>query len=163
MKSDNNEEGKRETEHSHLVQACLPISFVIIYVLDQIFLISVGLNDYISLILRIILFSVVLFLAFILMKLSHDALFHSNKPSNTLITDGILGHVRNPLYLGVLLIYVAFLFLSISLICLVFFIIIISIYNNMVNHEERVLESLFGEEYLAYKKRVPKWIPKLKK
>ena len=97
------------------------------------------------------------------MKLSHDALFHGNRPSNTLITDGILSHVRNPLYLGVLLIYVAFLFLSISLICVGFFIIIVAIYNNMVNHEEKVLESLFGDDYLAYKKRVPKWIPKFSK
>lgn len=162
MNSNNNKEIKREPKYSHLVQAISPITFVVIWILDsQIFFISVVLNNYVPLILRIILFSIVLVLAFIFIALSHKAIFHDNKPSNTLIIDGILGHVRNPMYLGILLIYVAFLFLSISLICIVLFIIIALVYNKMVNYEEKVLESLFGDDYLAHKKKVPKWIPKL--
>jgi len=64
------------------------------------------------------------------------------------------------MYLGVLLIYAAFLFLSISLICVVFFIVVALIYNKMVNYEQKVLEEIFGDEWLGYKKRVPKWIPR---
>ena len=161
MSSNDNKERRRETKYSHFIQAGLPITFIIIWILDSfVFLISTVLNNVVPLILRIILFVIVLALALILMKLSHDALFSHNEPSNTLITGGILSHVRNPMYLGVLLIYVAFLFLSISLICLGFFIVIALIYNKMVNHEQKVLEELFGDEWLAYKKRVPKWIPR---
>jgi protein-S-isoprenylcysteine O-methyltransferase Ste14 len=29
----------------------------------------------------------------------------------------------------------------------------------MVNFEENLLEKMFGEQYLRYKKKVPKWIP----
>ena len=162
MVSDDNEELSRETKYSHLIQAASPIIYVFIWILDsQIFGFSVFLNNFVPLAIRIVLFAVTLIFALILMKLSHDTSFKHNEPSDTLITNGILSRVRNPLYLGVLLIYLALLFLSISLISMVLFIIISIIYNKMVNHEESVLEKLFGEEYLKYKKSVPKWIPKL--
>jgi hypothetical protein len=32
-------------------------------------------------------------------------------------------------------------------------------YTLIVRYEEGVLESIFGEEYLAYKTRTPRWIP----
>ena len=161
MSSNDNKERKREIKYSHFIQAGLPISFIIIWILDSfVFFISTVLNNVVPLILRIILFVIVLALALILMKLSHDALFSHNEPPNTLITSGILSHVRNPMYLGVLLIYIAFICLSISLICVVFFIVIALIYNKMVNYEQKVLEELFSDEWLAYKKKVPKWIPR---
>ena len=142
-----NKQTRREIKYSHLIQGGLPIAFTIIWILDSfVFFISTILNSFVPLVLRIILFSIVLVLAFIFMGLSHKSLFSENEPSNTLITDGILAHVRNPMYLGVLLIYFAFLFLSISLICMVFFIIVALIYNKMVNYEEKVLEEIFGDE-----------------
>ncbi|MCK4285668.1 MAG: isoprenylcysteine carboxylmethyltransferase family protein, partial [Candidatus Lokiarchaeota archaeon] len=78
-------------------------------------------------------------------------------------TEGILGHVRNPMYLGVLLIYLAFIFLSISLISIAIWILIIIIYNRLATFEEKQLEKLFKEKYLEYKNKVPKWIPRLTK
>ena len=161
MSSSNSSEKSREAKYSHFIQAGLPITFIIILLLDSfVFQISVWLNEFVPFIVRIILCAIVLVIALIFIKLAHDALFSHNTPSNTLITDGILNHVRNPMYMGVLLIYVAFLCLSISLISIVFFIFVVVIYNKMVNYEEKVLEELFGEDWLAYKKRVPKWIPR---
>jgi len=161
MPSNDNKETGRETKYSHLIQTTLPITFIAISLLDTFVLqISVGLNEIIPFFARIILCVIILGIALTLIKLAHDALFRHNEPSNALITGGILNHVRNPMYLGVLLIYVAFLFLSISLISLGFFIIVALIYNKMVNYEEKVLEELFGDEWLAYKKKVPKWIPR---
>jgi hypothetical protein len=32
-------------------------------------------------------------------------------------------------------------------------------YTLIVRYEEGVLETIFGEEYLAYKRRTPRWIP----
>jgi protein-S-isoprenylcysteine O-methyltransferase Ste14 len=161
MSSHETKEIIRETKYSHFIQTTLPIAFISIYLLDTfIFQFSVGLNDIIPFIIRIILFVITLGIALILIKMAHDALFKHNTPSNTLLTSGILSHVRNPMYLGVLLIYVAFILLSISLISLGFFIIVALIYNKMVNYEEKVLEELFGDQWLEYKKRVPKWIPR---
>jgi protein-S-isoprenylcysteine O-methyltransferase Ste14 len=79
---------------------------------------------------------------------------------NDLITDGILGHVRHPMYFGVLLIYLACIFLSISLISIAVWIIIIVIYDRLATFEEKQLEELFGQKYLDYKEKVPKWIPR---
>ncbi|TFG07773.1 MAG: isoprenylcysteine carboxylmethyltransferase family protein [Promethearchaeota archaeon] len=160
MNSQNLLDGEREAPFSHLIQATLPIIFLIIWILDTwIFLISVWLNSFVPLIIRIGLFAIVLTLAFILIYLSHKTLFDKNRPSNELITNGILKYVRNPLYLGVLLIYLAFIFLSISLISIILFIIIFVIYNRMVNFEEKMLEEMFSDEYMDYKNRVSKWIP----
>jgi protein-S-isoprenylcysteine O-methyltransferase Ste14 len=150
----------REIPHSHLIQGLSPVIFVIIWILDSdVLFLSVYLNNIIPYLVRLALFLFSLIFALILIFLSHRTLFNKNGPKDTLITGGILKYVRNPLYLGVLLIYVAFIFLSISLISIALFIIIFLIYNRMVNYEEKVLEKLFGEAYLKYKKRVSKWIP----
>ncbi|MFX1340184.1 MAG: methyltransferase family protein [Promethearchaeota archaeon] len=152
---------RRESTDSHLIRAVFPISFIINSHLDTfIFRISVGLNEVVPFISNLILSVITLGIVLILIELAHDALFSHNQPSNTLITNGILNHVRNPMYLRVLLIYMAFLFLSISRISLDFFIVVILIFNKIVNYEEKVLEELFGDNWLAYKRWVPQWIPK---
>jgi len=53
--------------------------------------------------------------------------------------------------------------LSISVICIVFFVFIFLLYDKMVNFEENILEKMFGKDYVEYKKKVPKWIPKIGK
>lgn len=151
---------EREVPHSHLIQGLSPIIFLIIWILDSnVLFISIYLNTIIPYLVRLISFLFTLILALLLVFFSHRTLFNKNRPSNILITSGILNYVRNPLYLGVLLIYVAFLFYSISLISVAVFIIIFLIYNRMVNYEEKILENLYGQDYLEYKKRVSKWIP----
>ena len=72
--------------------------------------------------------------------------------------EGILSHVRHPMYLGVLLIYLGFIFLSISLVSVLVWIIIIIIYDRLATFEEKELERLFAEQFLEYKNKVPKWI-----
>lgn len=161
MDSNNEYNKEREVPHSHLIQGLSPISFLIIWGLDSyVFFYSVFLNMVIPFFIRFVLFLFILIFALLLIFLSHRTLFdENNHPLNTLITEGILKYVRNPLYLGVLFIYISFLFLSISVISIVIFIIIFLIYNRMVNYEENLLEQLFGEEYLEYKKKTSKWVP----
>jgi protein-S-isoprenylcysteine O-methyltransferase Ste14 len=162
MKMKRHEGHEREIPNAHLYHAILPVIFFIIWFLDSnIFHISTFLNDIIPFLIRLILFIVVFFIAITFITLSHRVLFKSHQPPNSLITNGILGYVRNPMYLGILLIYVAFVFLSISLISIALLIIVFLVYNWMVNFEESILENLFGEDYLKYKKKVSKWIPRL--
>ncbi|MHA1745195.1 MAG: methyltransferase family protein, partial [Promethearchaeota archaeon] len=110
---------EREAPHSHLIQGLSPILFTLILSLDGWVLHwTTQLNDIVPLIVRGILCVVFLSLAVYLMNSSHKILFRDHKPSDTLITEGILKRVRNPMYLGIMCIYLAFFFLSMSLIAL---------------------------------------------
>ncbi len=83
-------------------------------------------------------------------------------PSRSLVVAGIYQYVRNPMILSVILIETgeALLFASIwlGILGLIFFII-----NHIyfVFSEEPGLEKRFGDEYIEYKKNVPRWIPRL--
>lgn len=151
----------KEFPRAHLIHTILPIIFTIIWMLDTfIFQFSTGLNLFIPEVIRIIIFIIVLIISFTLMRLVSKALFHREQESPTLITNGIFAHVRHPMYLGIILIYIAFIFLSISIICIILWFFILIPYNTMATYEEKDLEKIFGEEYLDYKKKVPKWIPR---
>ncbi|MFX1313281.1 MAG: methyltransferase family protein [Promethearchaeota archaeon] len=151
---------EREIPHAHIYHALLPIIFIAIWFLDsQIFRLSTILDEYVPPIVRLSLFIVILATAIIFILLSHRALFRSHQPPDSLITTGILGYVRNPMYFGILLIYVSFIFLSISLISIGFFFLVFLVYNKMVSFEEKILENMFGDQFIDYKKKVSKWIP----
>jgi protein-S-isoprenylcysteine O-methyltransferase Ste14 len=78
-----------------------------------------------------------------------------------LVTYGIFGWVRNPLYVGNFLIWMGFVVISGVLWFLPIAIVIFAIeYSLIVRYEEGVLESIFGGEYLAYKQSTPRWIPR---
>jgi protein-S-isoprenylcysteine O-methyltransferase Ste14 len=84
-------------------------------------------------------------------------------PTRKLITVSLYSHVRNPMILSLIIILVgeALLFASygIALLATLNF-VINTIYFNF--SEEPGLEKKFGEEYIEYKKNVPRWIPRLK-
>ncbi|HET9453431.1 MAG TPA: isoprenylcysteine carboxylmethyltransferase family protein [Gemmatimonadaceae bacterium] len=78
-----------------------------------------------------------------------------------LVTYGIFSWMRNPLYVGNLLIWVGFVIGSGVLWFLPVAIVLFAIeYTLIVRYEEGVLESIFGAEYLAYKQRTPRWFPR---
>ena len=154
----------REYPRAHLYHSLLPIIFIIVWIIDTLFLsLTVWLNYFVPLVLRIVLFVLVFGLALVFIQLSHNVLFKDNKPSDILLIKGILKRTRNPMYFGILLVYLSFILLSPSVICIILFIGIILLYDKMVNFEEDILEEMFGQEYLDYKKKVPKWIPKIGK
>lgn len=160
MKVKRHEGHEREFPHAHIYHILLPIIFMVVWFLDsQIFQLSTILNDYIPLFIRFPLFIIILIIALAFILVSHRVLFKSHQPPNKLITTGILGHVRNPMYFGILLIYIAFISFSISLISFALFFLIFLVYDKMVNFEESILEKKFSSQYLTYKRKVPKWIP----
>ncbi len=78
-----------------------------------------------------------------------------------LVTYGIFGWVRNPLYVGNFLIWMGFVIISGVLWFLPIAIVLFAIeYTLIVAYEEGVLESIFGREYLGYKQTTPRWIPR---
>jgi len=156
-------EKDREMPYTRLIGFSTSILFMIVWMLDLVFLISVILNSFIPLIIRLILFFIILCLGIIFIYLSRKVLFPDGELTGILLTEGIFRRVRHPLYLGGLLIYISFIFLSISLISIALFVINFILYNKMATYEEKILENIFGNQYLDYRKQVPKWIPKIKK
>ena len=77
-----------------------------------------------------------------------------------LVTYGIFAWVRNPLYIGNFLIWIGFVTISGVVWFLPVAVLLFAVeYELIVRYEEGVLESIFGDEYLAYKTRTPRWFP----
>jgi protein-S-isoprenylcysteine O-methyltransferase Ste14 len=79
--------------------------------------------------------------------------------ASSLVTTGIYRYTRNPMYLGLLFLLVAwavFLLSPFSLLGPVAFVVFIGRFQ--IAPEERVLLGLFGAEYSAYRSRVRRWL-----
>jgi len=104
-----------------------------------------------------------LVLSLYLITKSHNAIFGTtiNKPK--LITYGVYGWIRHPMYLGILLFCLSFLCFSPSVLSLVVWITFFIIYEKMTVYEEKELVRILSEEYISYQNQVPKWFLGMKK
>jgi protein-S-isoprenylcysteine O-methyltransferase Ste14 len=81
------------------------------------------------------------------------------KPTTSIVTTGFYAWSRNPIYAGFCLINIGIgiasnsLWIFVSFIPAAFF-----LYHVAIAKEEAYLEGKFGEEYLAYKKKVRRWV-----
>lgn len=81
------------------------------------------------------------------------------KPTATLVLHGPYKLTRNPMYLGLLCLYLAAAFWLNSVWALVLVPVVIGIVQRVVIvKEERYLEQQFGETYRQYKAQVRRWI-----
>jgi len=83
------------------------------------------------------------------------------KPDSTssLVVSGVYGYTRNPMYLGFLLIllgWAAFLSNLLALAVLPAFVLYMNRFQ--ISLEERVLASLFADDYAEYSARVRRWL-----
>jgi protein-S-isoprenylcysteine O-methyltransferase Ste14 len=77
-----------------------------------------------------------------------------------LVTSGPFGIVRNPLYLGNVLLWVGFAVSARLLWMAPFIVAVLGFeYHAIVRWEEQLLESRRGEQYRSYAARVPRWWP----
>ena len=91
---------------------------------------------------------------------SHKAVFGESAAAELkLLNSGVYSLVRHPMYLGILMFCLAFLFAILSLASLGVWIAFFVAYDRMTAFEESDLIRIFGQEYIAYKQRVPKWFP----
>ena len=79
--------------------------------------------------------------------------------SSELITDGLYAHVRNPLYLGNLVIAAGVMILFFNLWLIPVFFCVVLHYYMIIRAEEAYLEKRFGETYVSYKQNTPRLIP----
>ena len=159
MKSTIRNDGDAELPHAHLLQVAYLTLFSIVWFLDSfIFNFSTFLTNFIPLVLRVVIALSVLALGFGMTSLGHWLLFNKKLPG--LVTIGIFAQVRHPMYLGYILAYLGCIVGTMSLLSIIPWLLIIHLYVKMANYEEQELEQRFGKEYLEYKRRVPKWIPR---
>jgi protein-S-isoprenylcysteine O-methyltransferase Ste14 len=80
-------------------------------------------------------------------------------PTTALVVDGIYRRTRNPLYLGLSLIYLGLGVAAGSLWAIGLLVPLLWVINvGVVKREERYLERKFGDAYRDYKARVRRWI-----
>jgi protein-S-isoprenylcysteine O-methyltransferase Ste14 len=81
------------------------------------------------------------------------------KPTRTLVTTGIHSWSRNPIYIGMLLVYVGIgLIVRSPWILILTVPLVITIHYGVVVREEAYLERRFGDAYRDYKARVSRWV-----
>lgn len=83
----------------------------------------------------------------------------THRPSTALVTQGLYRFSRNPIYLGLTLIYLALVLGLGSLAALALLPALLAVMEiGVIRREERYLEGKFGEAYRAYKQRVRRWL-----
>jgi len=81
------------------------------------------------------------------------------KPATTIVTGGPFRYTRNPLYLSMTLIYGGISALADALLPVLLLPIVLRLMRRgVIEREERYLERKFGDEYIEYKVRTPRWI-----
>ena len=79
-----------------------------------------------------------------------------------LVDDGPFALVRNPLYVGNIMLWVGFaLTARLTWLAPVILALLGAEYHAIVRWEERLLDSRLGDAYRAYAARVPRWMPTL--
>ncbi len=82
-----------------------------------------------------------------------------DKPVSRLVQDGPFRYSRNPGYLSLAMLYAGIAILRNALWAILFLpLLLLVTRRELIEREERYLERTFGEEYLAYKRRVRRWV-----
>jgi len=91
--------------------------------------------------------------------LRHGTNINPSQPTTVLVTDGVFGLTRNPLYVGV-----SVALCGVALICSLDWLLLLIIPSCVILHfavvrrEEQYLERKFGDAYRRYKERVPRYL-----
>ncbi len=93
---------------------------------------------------------------------AHRAVFGQVREPPAVINSGVFSLTRHPLYLSTVLLYLGLDVLTMSLAAFILWAVICIFYDRISAYEEERLAERFGEEYLEYTRRVPRWLPRLR-
>lgn len=89
----------------------------------------------------------------------HDTTVKPFEKSDFLVTDGVFGISRNPMYLGMALILLGAALLFGSLTPFAVVIVLPILLDRMfISPEEQMLEDTFGDQFREYRERVRRWV-----
>jgi protein-S-isoprenylcysteine O-methyltransferase Ste14 len=145
-------------------QLILALLFAAVWIADSFFLeYTTFLNQYVPPVFRISFGVLFLALSGYLAKTGLSIVFGENMEKPGVIRKSVFSIVRHPIYLSEILLYFGLLILNISLAAAVVWIIGIAFFHYISRYEESILLARFGKEYEQYMKKVPMWIPLLRK
>jgi protein-S-isoprenylcysteine O-methyltransferase Ste14 len=82
----------------------------------------------------------------------------------TLVTSGLYGIIRHPLYAGALVLWVAVSVADLSIVAAaVTLVFVVPTYLANIAREEQMMQTAFGDDYLKYCATVPRFIPSLRR
>lgn len=82
-----------------------------------------------------------------------------SQPTTAIVSDGVFGFSRNPIYLSLTLLYLGFALMGNALWSLLLLLpLLVVVQIGVIEREEHYLERKFGDEYLRYKARVRRWL-----
>jgi protein-S-isoprenylcysteine O-methyltransferase Ste14 len=108
-----------------------------------------------------VLSNVLIFGGFILLSAAWKVLYEAQRDGK-LATTGPYAHARHPQYDGFILIMLGFLFQWPTLITVIMFPILVTMYVKLARHEEREVLAEFGEKYRQYMLSTPAFFPRLR-
>jgi|SRR5689334_23005728 len=81
------------------------------------------------------------------------------RPTTAIVSDGVYRFTRNPMYLGMALLYAAIAVAADSVVALVLLVpLLVVIRYGVIAREERYLVAKFGDEYRRYQASVRRWL-----
>jgi protein-S-isoprenylcysteine O-methyltransferase Ste14 len=82
-------------------------------------------------------------------------------PPKELVVKGLYRYVRNPMYVGILLIIIGeAIFFEGGLLALYTLVVFLVTHTFVILYEEPTLQRLFGESYKWYRREVGRWLPR---
>ena len=82
----------------------------------------------------------------------------ATSPKNKVITKGLYGASRNPMYISVLLMQIGLGIACSSWLYLLLIVMLIILFNANSSAEERYCLYMYGDDYRKYMNRMPRWI-----
>lgn len=142
-------------------QIILLIVFMAVWISDSFILNLTDLSEYyFSYWIKVTLSVIVLICGLTIAKKSSALLFGDKSAGDKVIDQGVFRISRHPLYLSVLIFYLALILFNPTIISLVLFLIIFLFYNRFASYEEELLVERYGDSYREYCKRVARWFPR---
>ncbi len=85
--------------------------------------------------------------------------FRTHEPATAILSDGLYGVSRNPIYLALTAIYLGVgIMVDAGWVLALLGPLLAVMHFGVITREERYLEHKFGDEYLRYKAKVRRWI-----
>ena len=148
---------------SDLLQGVCLLVFLVVWASDSFLLgYTTFLSGSILFYFRLGSASLVCVVSFWLMKVSHRQVFEEAYEKPVVIDTEAFALVRHPMYLGVLLFYMALAISTLSMASLALWVGALLFYDKLATYEEEDLIRVFGGDYMEYRRRVPKCLPRFK-